>query len=162
VLRDNDDGSFAGISNSVIANKLLELAQFLAEDKGNAFRVKAYRRAARTIRTMGESFDELVHTDADLTHYPAIGSAISKAIQEIVRTGTLRRVEAPRAQASPERAALGAYPHPDAKRVFKKLRISSIGELKEMVASGEVAQKMGEKAAQYVRQALRESSDVLL
>ena len=153
------------ITNAFIADKLLELAQFLAEDKGNAFKVKAYRRAARTIRAMGESFDELVRTDADLTHYPGIGPAISKAMQEIVGTGTLRQVEALRAQASPERAALSAYPHLDAKRmlrIFKKLRISSIGELKEMVASGEVAQKMGERAAQYVRHALRENSDILL
>ena len=153
------------ISNAFIADKLLELAQFLAEQKGNAFKVKAYRRAARTIRTMGESFEELVRTEADLTHYPGIGTAISKAIQEIVQTGTLRQVEALRTQASPERAALSAYPHLDAKRmlrVFKKLNISSVAELKEMLASGEVAQKAGERTAQYVRQGLSESGDVLL
>jgi DNA polymerase (family X) len=155
----------AAISNAFIADKLLELAQFLAEHKGNAFKVKAYRRAARTIRTMGESFDELVRTEADLTHYPGIGTAISKAIHEIVLTGTLRQVEALRAQAGPERAALSAYPHLDAKRilwVFKKLHISSVAELKERLASGEVAQKMGESTAQYLRQGLSESGDVLL
>lgn len=158
-------GLLAAFSNAVIADKLLELAQFLAEQKGNAFKVKAYRRAARTIRTMGESFDELVRDEADLTHYPGIGTAISKAIHEIVQTGTLRQVEALRAQASPERAALGAYPHLDAKRIvriFKKLHISSITELKEMLASGEVAQKMGERTAQYLRPRLGESGEVLL
>jgi DNA polymerase (family X) len=155
----------AAVSNAFIADKLLELAQFLGEYKGNAFKVRAYRRAARTIRTMGESFDELVHTEADLTHYPGIGTAISKAIQEIVQTGTLRQVEALRGQASPERAALSAYPHLDPKRVlrvFKKLNISSVAELKEMLASSEVAQKMGERTAQYLRQALSESGDILL
>jgi DNA polymerase (family 10) len=88
------------ISNALIADKLLELAQFLAEHKGNAFKVKAYRRAARIIRTMGESFGELVRTEADLTHYPGIGTAIGKAIHEIMQTGTLRQVEVLRAQAN--------------------------------------------------------------
>jgi DNA polymerase (family X) len=153
------------ISNAFIADKLLELAQYLAEHNGNAFKVKAYRRAARTIRTMGESFDELVRIEADLTHYPGIGPAISKAIQEIVQTGTLRQVEALRAEASPERAALSVYPYLDAKRVlrvFKKLNIATIDELKEMLLTGEVAQKMGERTAQYVRQGLRETGDMLL
>jgi len=155
----------AAVSNAFIANKLLELAQYLAEHKGDAFKVKAYRRAARTIRTMGESFDELVRTEADLTHYPRIGTAISKAIEEIVQTGTLRQVEALRAQTSPERAALGAYPRLDAKRIlriFKKLNISTIEELKEALANGEIAQTMGQRAAQYVRQGLNESGEILL
>jgi DNA polymerase (family 10) len=153
------------ISNAFIADRLLELAQFLGEHKGNAFKVRAYRRAAKTIRTMGESFDEMVRTEADLTHFPGIGTAISKAIQEIVQTGTLRQVEALRARASPERAALGAYPRLDPKRVlriFKKLNISSVAELKEMLASGEIAQRIGERTAQYLRQGLSESGEVLL
>ena len=114
---------------------------------------------------MGESFDELVRTESDLTHYPGIGTAISKAIQEIVQTGTLRQVEALRAEASPERAALSAYPHLDSKRVlriFKKLNISTIDELKDMLLSGEIAQKMGERTAQYLRHGLSETSDMLL
>ena len=77
------------------------------------FKVKAYRRAARTIRTMGESFDELVRDEADLTQYPGIGKAIGKAIHEIVQTGTLRQVEALRAESSPARVAISAYPRLD-------------------------------------------------
>ena len=154
-----------GTSNAAIADKLLELAQFLAEHKGNAFKVKAYRRAARTLRNLGESFDELVQTEADLTQYPGIGPAIASAIQEIVRTGTLRQVEALRSQATPERVALSEYPHLDSKRVlriFKKLKISGIAELREALNSGEIAQKMGARTAQYVRQGLSESGEILL
>ncbi|HVY93462.1 MAG TPA: helix-hairpin-helix domain-containing protein, partial [Bryobacteraceae bacterium] len=60
-------GALPAISNAAIADQLLALAHFLADQKGNAFRVKAWRRAARTIRTLGESFDELVRNDVDLT-----------------------------------------------------------------------------------------------
>ncbi len=154
-----------GVTNAVIADRLLELAQFLAEENGTAFKVKAYRRAARTIRTMGESFDELVRTDADLTQYPGIGKAIGSAIQEIVRTGTLRQVEALRAESSPARAAISEYPRLDAKRVlriYKKLKISSVDELRDALGSGELAERMGVRVAHYVRQALAENSEFLL
>ena len=78
------------LSNGAIAAELMALAQFLAASGANKFKVKAYRRAARTIRGLGESIDELVRNDVDLTQFPGIGGAISGAIQEIVRTGTLR------------------------------------------------------------------------
>ena len=117
-------GCVLAISNAAIADKLLALAHFLADQKGNAFRVKAWRRAARTIRTLGESFDELVRNEADLTQYPGIGSGIASAIREIVQTGTLRQLETLRSQATPERAAIAQYPGLDAKlalRIFRKL-----------------------------------------
>ena len=45
----------------------MRLAQLLADQKGNPFKIKAYRRAAKTIQTLGDSFDELVRSNADLT-----------------------------------------------------------------------------------------------
>ncbi len=153
------------LTNAEIAEKLMSLAQFLADREGNRFKIKAYRRAARTIQTVGESFDELVRRNADLTAYPGIGKAISAAIEEIVRTGTLRQVEALRTQVTPERAAIGEHPRLDAKRVFeiyKKLKISSIAELREKLESGELATRMGVRTAQHVRQALTDTTVVLL
>src|ERR1700752_2378581 len=90
------------LSNGAIAAELMALAQFLAARGGNPFKVKAYRRAARTIRALGESIDELVRNEVDLTQFPGIGEAISHAIQEIVRTGALRQLEAIRSQSPPE------------------------------------------------------------
>jgi DNA polymerase/3'-5' exonuclease PolX len=55
---------------------------------------------------MSESLQELVQDDADLTQYAGIGDAIAAAIREIVQTGSLRKLETLRAQASPlQRAA---------------------------------------------------------
>jgi DNA polymerase (family 10) len=121
-------------SNGAIAAELMALAQFLAVRGGNPFKVKAYRRAARTIRALSESIDELVRKDADLTQFPNIGAAIASAIQEIVRTGTLRQLETIRSQSPPELVELAQHPRLDPRRVlriYKKLGISSTAALND-------------------------------
>src|SRR6059036_2408917 len=107
----------------------MSLAQLLSAQKENPFKVKAYRRAARTIKALGESVEDLVREDADLTAYSGIGKGIGSAIEEIVRTGKSRQLEALRAEASPELAAINEYPRLDPARVlriYKKLNISSL------------------------------------
>src|SRR5216683_3563827 len=83
----------AVLSNAQIADRLASLAQLLSMQKENPYKVKAYQRAAAKIRTLSESIDELVHENKDLTVYAGIGEAISHAVQEIVRTGTLGKLE---------------------------------------------------------------------
>jgi DNA polymerase (family 10) len=153
------------LSNAEIAERLTSLAQLLSAQKENPFKVKAYQRAAKTIKTLSESIDELVRGDADLTQYSGIGKAISGAIREIVLSGTLGQLEALRAQVSPEVAAISEYPRLDPARVlriYKKLKISSIAALREKLASGEVAEKLGVRMDQHVRQALTERHEMLL
>jgi len=81
------------ISNAEIADRLASLAQLLSAQKENPYKIKAYQRAAAKIRALPESIQELVREDVDLTTYAGIGEAISGAIQEIVRTGTLGKLE---------------------------------------------------------------------
>jgi hypothetical protein len=81
------------LSNAEIADRLASLAQLLSAQKENPYRIKAYQRAAAKIRALSESIQELVHEEIDLTTYAGIGEAISGAIQEIVRTGTLVKLE---------------------------------------------------------------------
>src|SRR3984885_14517478 len=108
----------SNLSNAEIANLLAGLAQLLSTQKENPYKIKAHQRAAAKIRTLSESVEELVHQDADLTVYAGIGEAISHTVQEIVRTGTLGKLETLRSQASPEIAGLSSYPRLDPKRVL--------------------------------------------
>ena len=143
----------------------MSLAQLLAANKENPFKVKAYRRAAKRIRALAESVDELVRSDADLTEFSGIGKGISGAVREIVSTGGLRQLEALRAEAKPEMAAISEYPRLDPARVlrvYKKLGISTIADLKARLESGEIALKLGARMADHVRQALTESRQILL
>jgi DNA polymerase (family X) len=153
------------VSNSEIAEQLATLAQLLPDRKENFYKKKAYRRAAMKIRTMGESLHDLVHDEIDLTQYPGIGQAISSAIQEIVRTGTLEQLESLRSKATPELSAISRYPRLDPKRVlrvYKKLHIASIESLKEKLESGEVERVIGPRLAQHIRQGMNESRALLL
>ena len=153
------------LSNADIADRLMGLAQLLSAQKENPYKIKAYRRAAKSIRNLSESLEELVREGADLTRYAGIGKGIAGAIRELVESGSLRKAEALRAQVSPEVAAISAYPRLDparALRIYKKLGIGTIEELKEKLEAGEIAAKLGSRMDAHVRQALTESQEMLL
>jgi DNA polymerase (family X) len=160
----NNDPS-GSLSNAQIAEQLMVLAQLLATRRENPFKIKAYRRAARTIRVLGESVSDLVRDEADLTEYSGIGPAIASVIREIVQTGSLRQIEALRSQLNPEVAEITEYPGLDLRRVariYNKLGIASIAELKEKLASGDIGRSLGARMDQHVRQAVLGSHGMLL
>ena len=153
------------LSNAEIADRLASLAQLLSVQKENPYRVKAYQRAAATIRTLSESIDQLVRDGSDLTEYAGIGQAISSAIREIVLTGTLGKLEKLRSQASPELASISDHPRLDPRRVlriYKKLGISSIQALRERLENGDIEEKLGIRMAQHVRQGITPTHGMLL
>jgi DNA polymerase (family X) len=160
----NPPGSGA-LSNAEIADRLASLAQLLSTQKENPYKIKAYARAAARIRTLSESIDELVRDDADLTAYAGIGEAIASAIREIVTTGTLGKLDKLRSTASPELSSISAFPRLDPKRVlriYKKLGIRSVEELRERLENGEVEKHLGLRMAQHVRQGVTEAHAMLL
>src|SRR5881392_3544253 len=97
------------LSNAEIADRLASLAQLLSSQKENPYKAKAYRRAAAKIRTLSESLYELVREEVDLTRYAGIGEGIASAIREVVLTGTLRKLDTLRAQASPALASVSQH-----------------------------------------------------
>ena len=153
------------LSNAEIADKLASLAQLLSAQKENRYKVKAYQRAAAKLRNMSQSLQELVQDEADLTQYAGIGYAIASAIREIVQTGTLRKLETLRMQATPAVASINAHPRLDPKRVqriYKKFGISSVEELRKRLDTGEIENVLGLRMAQHVRQGLTETHAMLL
>jgi DNA polymerase (family 10) len=159
-------GAAPTLSNAEIAKVLLGLAQMLAVQRENPFKVRAYRRAAKAIANTGESIDELVRRGADLTDIPGIGTGIAGAIREIVEGGgALSQLETLRAGADQHTAGLRDYPLLDPKRVqriYKKLGISSVRELKERLESGDIGRLMGVRMEHHVRQALSPGTEMQL
>ncbi len=83
-------------SNRDIAEKFIKLADLLELEDENPFRIRAYRNAARIIRSYPKNFHEMVEAGEDLTQIHNIGDTLAKKITEIVQTGKislLRRLE---------------------------------------------------------------------
>jgi DNA polymerase (family 10) len=153
------------LSNTEIADRLASLAQLLSMQKENPYKIKAYHRAAASIRTLSESVDAMVRNKKDLTAYAGIGEGISSAIREIVLTGTLDKIEKLRSEISPELIGISAYPRLDPKqvlRVYKKLGISSTEALRESLEDGTIARVLGPRMTQHVSQGLLEAHAMLL
>ena len=153
------------LSNTEIADRLASLAQLLSAQKENPYKVRAYQRAAARIRQLPESLDEMVRGEEDLTQFAGVGEAIASAIREIVGTGTLRKLESLRSDADPRLVGISEYPRLDPKRVmriYKKLGISTIEELKEKLESGDIEKTLGARTTFHVRQGLTEIHAMLL
>jgi DNA polymerase (family 10) len=153
------------LSNSEIARRLVEVAQLLRAKGENPFKIRAYRHAAETVAGLGESIDGLVRAGADLTRFPGIGKGIAAALREIVHSGRLGQLELLLASVPPEMAVLHEHPRLDPQRVarvYKKLKISSIEQLKEKLESGVIALSFGRRMEEHFRQAFRDTHQILL
>jgi DNA polymerase (family 10) len=162
---NQDPDSGPALSNAEIADRLASLAQLLSAQTENPYKIKAYQRAAARIRHLSESLEEMVRGEEDLTQFSGIGEAIAGAIREIVTTGTLAKLETLRAKAPPALVSISQYPLFDPKRVlrvYKKLGISTIEELRQRLENGEIDKTLGARMAYHIRNGLTETRAMLL
>lgn len=153
------------LSNTEIAQRLVSYAHALQTKGDNPYKIRAYRRAAQTIRDLRQSIDALVRAGADVTRLPGIGKGIAAALREIVFTGTLGQMEMSLTAMPPEVAAVSEYPALDPKRaarVFKKFGIDTVAELKQKLDDGSIRTAFGPRMADHFRRAFRDSAVVLL
>jgi putative hydrolase len=83
--------------NESTAARLDEMAELLASQGANPFRVRAYRRGATAVRNLDRPVSETLATGGvkALEQLPGIGLTLARAIRDIVRFGywpTLQRV----------------------------------------------------------------------
>ena len=98
------------ISNSEVASHLYELAKLstLAEGSSNAFRVRAYETAARTVDALTEPVAAM--PEAALTALRGVGPSTAKKIRELVDTGAIGKLAELRGQFPPEFVELTRVP----------------------------------------------------
>lgn len=91
------------MKNNDISDKLREIAELLAEQNANPFRVNAYRRAASVIDELQAPLTTLVEDKGfqGLLDLPAIGEGIARSIYEYIVTGRMSRLETLRAGHDP-------------------------------------------------------------
>ena len=152
-------------SNAKVSDLLRRYASALVLEGVDRFKVKAYRRAADTIETLSEDVAKLVARGGDLESLPGVGSAISAKILEIVNTGKLPQLDRTLANLKPELVELATRPALDPKqvmRVYKKLGINNLADLKKRLDKGEIRESLGARVDYHIRQGLDDRPRILL
>ena len=86
------------IHNAEIASALDEIADVLEIEGANAFRIRAYRNAARLIGNYGREVADMLQAGEDLTKLPGIGADLAGKIVEIAQTSRSAFLEGLHAQ----------------------------------------------------------------
>ena len=148
--------------NAQIADKLRQVADILAAQKADPFRIAAYRRAAESIRVLNDDLGAIAEKggrDA-LEAIPFIGTSIASAIAEMLTTGRWHFLEHLKGSASPETLfqALPGIGPALAHRVCETLRLDTIEALEAAAYDGRLEQVrgFGHRRAAMVRAALAE------
>ncbi len=134
-----DDGM--ATSNAEIAGMLNRLADLLEIEEANAFRVRAYRNAARTVGGMSRSMADAVAEGTNLAELPDIGEDLAEKIETIVSTGglpLLEEVEQRTPAALSDLMQIGGLGPKRVKTLYRELGIENEEDLKQAAGQGRI------------------------
>lgn len=134
------------VTNEEIAESFDRCAALLEIEGANAFRVRAYRTAARTLRNLTQSVSGLLRDGKDLSELPGIGKDLAGKIREMVETGRLALLADLERRMPGELAQLVALPGLGPKRVkllHARLKIATVEDLRRAAAAGKVRRLPG-------------------
>jgi len=129
------------IHNSEVADAFAQVADLLEIEGANEFRVRAYRKAARTVRGYPRGMADLLDEGQDLTELPGIGEDLARKIEEIVQTGGLRQLEEIKQRTPAGLAQMLKVEGLGPKRVqqlYQELDITSLSQLEEAANEGRI------------------------
>lgn len=128
-------------NNNDIANIFDEIADLLAVQGANVFRIRAYRKAAMQLREMRTDIAEYVTKGQDLSKLPCIGKNLATKIIEILNTGRCSALDILRMQTPFGLTELLHIPSLGPKRVnalFHELGIHTSEQLLRAAKSGRI------------------------
>lgn len=152
----------AAPSNDEIAGLFENLGLMLEMQGDSVFKVRAYRRAARTIEQLSFSLAERVAAGQRLTGIPGIGKAIGDKIAELVQTGRVATYERVKGELPPGVLDLVSIPGIGPKTAMllsRELGISSVAGVEQAAQDGRLAAlpRMGEQAAAGILRHLQDA-----
>ena len=147
------------VHNADIARVFDEIADLLEIQGENAFRIRAYRNAARTIGEFPRDLKVLIDSGTELPKLPGIGKDLAGKVREICSSGSCALIVELHKKLPAAIVALLALPGLGPKRVkilHDKLKVNTIADLDRALKSGRVREipGFGEKTEQHVLQAL--------
>jgi hypothetical protein len=150
----------AYFDNVRIADALERVADLYDAQNGDAFRVRAYRSAAVTLRELDSDLAELWSREglAGLQRLPHVGPHIARAIEQLLRTGRLMLLERLQGELGPERVftTVPGIGKELAQRVHEHLHIATLEELEAAAHDGrlDTVPGFGPRRVRAVREVL--------
>jgi hypothetical protein len=150
----------AAVSNLDVSAALDDVSDLLEAQGANPFRVRAYRRAAATVRGLAQPVRDLLQQEGlnGLRRLPGIGQSLAHAIDDLVHTGSLPMLDRLRGEHAAEQmfATVADIGPKLAARIHETLGIETLAELEAAAGAGRLAAVpgMGEKRIQAVRETL--------
>jgi DNA polymerase (family X) len=126
------------VDNRQIADRLEAFAALLELVEANPYTIRAYRRAAETIRGVAFPVAELV-ASGRARQLRGIGPGIEARLREVVETGEIAELAELERDIAPELVGLGRYLGLGAKRsvdLARTLGIRTVDELRDAAAAG--------------------------
>jgi hypothetical protein len=147
------------MDNQQIAKHLIEYADYLEAGEANLYRVRAYRRAAETVLSLSRPVADLLAAEgrAGLEELPGIGTHLSYTLQEMVRTGEFRTLNAEGGQIDPVRilTSLPGIGPQLARQIHERLGVATLEQLEQAAHDGRLNQiGIGAKRLRGIREAL--------
>ena len=132
--------------NAAIARRLYELGTLVerSDDEGRRFRAAAYRRAAQAIAGLDRDVTTMDHEE--LVTVPGVGPGVAARIAELLRTGTIRRLDELRARDPAGSEALLRVPGLGPRSVARlrdALGVTDVAGLRAAVADGSLLSVRG-------------------
>ena len=125
------------VKNGEVADLFREMADLLEMDGANAFRVRAYRDAARLIEGLGDSVADQVKNGDDLTRLAGIGDDLAGKIREIVETGGMAELSEVRERVPPSLREIMRIEGLGAKKVRALWQSLNVTDLKGALRAAE-------------------------
>jgi DNA polymerase (family 10) len=126
--------------NSRVAEIFTAIAQILELRGENPFRIRAYKRAARTVE--GYTKDVAALSPEELLKLPGVGKDLASKIREIAQTGSLKEYESLRTEVPAGILSLLSVPGlgpKTAKMFYEKLKVTNMDELEKMAREGKLS-----------------------
>ncbi|MGD9879722.1 MAG: DNA polymerase/3'-5' exonuclease PolX [Reyranella sp.] len=112
----------------------------------NPFRVRAYRRAARTVDGLSQSVPTMLEQGFDLAELPGIGKDLAGKIADIVTTGHFRLLDTLKTKVPGQVGDMAALPGLGPKRlklIYDKLKVRTLDDLRRAAGQGRLAELPG-------------------
>jgi hypothetical protein len=132
------------MTNEAIAQKLADYAAYLEGEDPNVYRVRAYRRAAETVRAHPRPLSAVLAEEgrAGLEALPGIGVHLAYTLETLLRTGEFRTLRPDGGHIDPERlfTSLPGVGPMLAHQIRERLGVTTLEELERAAHEGRLAQ----------------------